>query len=58
MMTGSKKVLPKSCSVGMGFMGKIDEEKPCVFEAGAVDVKPQLGPRSSSCAVGKGRVAF
>jgi hypothetical protein len=42
----------------MGFMGKIDEEKPCVFEAGAVDVKPQLGPRSSSCAVGKGRVAF
>lgn len=58
MMMGSKKVLPKSCSVGMGFMGKIDEDKPCVFEAGVADVKPQLGPRSSSCAVGKGRVAF
>ena len=57
-MMGSKKVLPKSCSAGMGFMDKIDEEKPCVFEAGAVDGKPRLGPRSSSCAAGKGRVAF
>ncbi|KAF9668461.1 hypothetical protein SADUNF_Sadunf14G0006000 [Salix dunnii] len=57
-MMGSKKVLPKSCSAGMGFMDKIDEDKPCVFEAGAVDVKPRLGPRSSSCAVGKGMVAF
>ncbi|KAF2324253.1 hypothetical protein GH714_011159 [Hevea brasiliensis] len=24
----SSKQLPKSCSVGMGFMGRIDEEKP------------------------------
>ncbi|CAK7347402.1 unnamed protein product [Dovyalis caffra] len=54
----SKKVLPKSCSVGMGFMGRIDEDKPCDFEASGVVAKPQLGPRSRSYAVGKGRAAF
>ncbi|KAF2324249.1 hypothetical protein GH714_011123 [Hevea brasiliensis] len=32
----SSKQLPKSCSVGMGFMGRIDEEKPSDEEAVAM----------------------
>jgi hypothetical protein len=39
-------------------MGRIDEDKSCVFEEVGVDVKPQLGPRSRSYAVRKGRNAF
>ncbi|XP_010999894.1 PREDICTED: uncharacterized protein LOC105107603 [Populus euphratica] len=57
MTMGSEKVLPKSSSVGMRCMGRIDEDKSCVFEEVGVDVKPQLGPRSRSYAVGKGRNA-
>ena len=46
--------LPKSCGVGMGIMGRIDGDKPCNFETGAgAVVKPKLGPRSRSFAVGR-----
>ncbi|KAH8487901.1 hypothetical protein H0E87_023835 [Populus deltoides] len=58
MTMGSKKVLPKSSSVGMRCMGRIDEDKSCVFEGVGVDVKPQSGPRSRSYGVRKGRNAF
>jgi hypothetical protein len=54
IMVGSKMFLPKSCGFGMGIMGRIDGDKPCDFETGAgAVVKPQLGPRSRSFAVGR-----
>ncbi|KDP41598.1 hypothetical protein JCGZ_16005 [Jatropha curcas] len=59
----TKQQLPKSCSVGMGFMGRIDEEKPGMEEEGSVDgskkgTKADLYPRSRSYAVGKTGAAF
>lgn len=48
------KPLPKSVSVGMGFMGRIDEDTPCEFEEEEGGVKKkEIYPRSKSVAVAK-----
>lgn len=57
------KQLPKSSSVGMGFMGRIDEEKPSDEDgsshgANLKAAKGELYPRSRSYAVAKTSVAF
>ncbi|CAI0464478.1 unnamed protein product [Linum tenue] len=45
---GPGKVLPKSVSVGMGFMGRIDEDKACEeFEEGAAAADGSTGGRKS-----------
>ncbi|CAL1395773.1 unnamed protein product [Linum trigynum] len=45
---GPGKVLPKSVSVGMGFMGRIDEDKACEeFEEGAATADGSSGARKS-----------
>ncbi|KAJ4848178.1 hypothetical protein Tsubulata_045046, partial [Turnera subulata] len=47
----SSKKLPKSCSVGMGFLGRIDEDKAFDEEVNeGSDGKPELYPRSRSYA--------
>ncbi|KAJ4848179.1 hypothetical protein Tsubulata_045049 [Turnera subulata] len=57
-ISSNKGLMPKSTSVGMGFMGRIDEEKAYeeISEDGSVK-KPELYPRSKSYAVGKTNVA-
>ncbi|KAJ6872024.1 hypothetical protein NC651_031199 [Populus alba x Populus x berolinensis] len=68
LLAGQHPPLPRSFSVGSSRItdsllelllpGAIDDDKSCVFEEVGVDVKSQLGPRSRSHAVGKGRNAF
>ncbi|OAY23054.1 uncharacterized protein LOC110605995 [Manihot esculenta] len=63
-MKQKSEQLPKSCSVGMGFMGRIDEEKASEEEGSShggnkkATKADQLYPRSKSYAVGKTSVAF
>lgn len=41
----------RSCSVGLGKIGRIDEDMPCSFEEDEVNVKADLYPRSRTYAV-------
>jgi hypothetical protein len=41
----------RSCSVGLGKIGRIDEDMPCYFEEDEINVKAELYPRSKSYAV-------
>ncbi|KAJ9166355.1 hypothetical protein P3X46_021125 [Hevea brasiliensis] len=62
MLMQQSKQLPKSCSVGMGFMGRIDEaaseEEGSSHGANKKAAKAELYPRSRSYAVAKTSVAF
>uniref|UniRef100_A0A2P2PKC7 Uncharacterized protein n=1 Tax=Rhizophora mucronata TaxID=61149 RepID=A0A2P2PKC7_RHIMU len=57
LQVGSDQALPKSTSVGMGFMGRIDEESPSDFEEAGVN-KGKAYPRSRSYAVANRSAGF